>query len=71
MFNIFPNPARHKINIDSTIKIFNIKKYAIYSSFGRKVSSGLIRNQEINIQNLEKGMYFLKIDDTIIKFIKI
>ncbi|ARV05993.1 hypothetical protein BTO04_04430 [Polaribacter sp. SA4-10] len=66
---IFPNPA------ESFIKIYNLIKpqyYKIYNMLGKEVSSGIITdNENINIENLTSGVYFLKLENAnALKFIK-
>lgn len=70
VINIFPNPSSDYITI-SGLQI--PKNYFIYNSIGVKIKSGKISNQKkINIQNLNKGLYFLQIENIISnKFIKI
>lgn len=72
-FSIYPNPVTDKLNIKSfdfelnTIEIFNV--------LGERISTndttGAENNFEINTQNLESGMYILKINNALVsKFIK-
>lgn len=59
---IFPNPAIAEINVvfDSS---FSNKIYSIYDGIGRNVQNGKLSNENssINILNLSKGIYILKI----------
>ncbi|CAD7811527.1 hypothetical protein CHRY9390_02371 [Chryseobacterium aquaeductus] len=71
LFQIYPNPATHSIFIKSKEKI----KYAeISDASGRVVSRVSNPKEEINIQQLPKGNYFLKIETenkkSTLKFIK-
>lgn len=69
-FIIFPNPAHNFLNIEllnnkihSEIQILDISGRLIKTN---KVEQSLA----INISDLEEGVYFIKIDSTILKFIK-
>ena len=68
-FIVYPNPAKQEINISSTQKI---EKISVYNSLGQFLFQSKIN--QINIEKLEKGLYFLKIktpsSETVKKFIK-
>lgn len=55
-FKIYPNPATDLIQIDSNE---NIKEVNIYSVSGQKVLDS--QGKKINVQSLEKGIYFVEI----------
>ncbi|CAD7811521.1 hypothetical protein CHRY9390_02370 [Chryseobacterium aquaeductus] len=69
--SIYPNPATHSIFIKSKEKV---KSAEIIDASGRLISRVLNPNEEINIQQLSKGNYFLKIETenkkSTLKFIK-
>ena len=59
---IYPNPATSFLNIESENEL--VKRITFYSIDGREVKS-LKRNQKackLNISDLEKGFYFIKIE---------
>jgi uncharacterized delta-60 repeat protein len=67
-FNIYPNPTKELINFDNKKTISCLK---ILNSIGQEVKTFNkieLSNNKINIQNLQNGIYFLKIniDDIII-----
>ena len=66
---VYPNPAKQEINISSTQKI---EKISVYNSLGQFLFDS--KTTKINIDKLEKGLYFLKIktpsSETVEKFIK-
>ena len=66
---IYPNPANQKINISSKQKI---EKISVYNSLGQFLFES--KTNQINIEKLEKGLYFLKIksssSEIVEKFIK-
>lgn len=55
----YPNPATDIINIVSDEKIL---KFEIFDSSGRKVPVSVISDKWINVQNLQKGIYFLRMN---------
>jgi len=71
MFNIFPNPAKNRLQI-----IVNNKQYKniiIYNIYGQEVSSKLLFSNKttIDISKLVKGIYFVKIGGISKKFVKL
>lgn len=68
-FNIYPNPAKDKIHINSK-GVINNKNYKIFDSLGQLVSNGNIENQQIKIERLNRGIYCLIIDGKSTKLIK-
>lgn len=68
---IFPNPAKNKIIIQASK---SLRKYTVYDLNGNEVLDGY-NIQELNIESLNKGMYFITLEfDTFQKtlhFIKI
>jgi len=68
-FNIYPNPATNNIHINS-IRELNDKNYKIFNRLGQIVSNGTIENQQIKIEKLDKGIYYIIIESTSLKLIK-
>ena len=70
--SIYPNPTSSKITVNSN---FINKEYKIYNSVGSIVLSGVILNNNfnINIENLIEGVYFFSIDSkaVVVKLVKI
>lgn len=68
-FTIYPNPAEAELNVTKTEGTSN---YEVYSILGSKVLSGTIdtTNTTINVANLDKGVYLVKIGNAVQKFIK-
>lgn len=66
---LFPNPANEFVQVSG---FEESKNYEIYNILGAKIINGLISNNEqIDIRNFTKGLYFLKFEDGItIKFLK-
>lgn len=59
IFKIYPNPATHSIFLKSKE---NIKSAEIIDASGRLISKILNPSEEIDIHQLSKGYYFLKIE---------
>ncbi|MDR1739283.1 MAG: T9SS type A sorting domain-containing protein, partial [Bacteroidales bacterium] len=67
--NIYPNPITTEIHVklDSP----EISDYAIYNFSGQIVLQGRVRNAStINVEALAKGVYYLRISNTVFKVIK-
>jgi spore coat protein H len=67
--SIYPNPVINKIRINSVGEL-NDESYKIFNSVGQLVSNGTIENQQIKIERLVRGMYYVIIDGKSFKFIK-
>jgi len=57
-FKVYPNPVNDLINIDSEFPINNVE---IYSVLGKKLLSTSVNLNRIDISNLNKGIYFIKV----------
>lgn len=72
--SIYPNPAKNNLKVSLLNKNLLNNGYQIIDINGRIISEGSIKNDvsEINISDLSKGIYFLKIKNLNItkKFIK-
>lgn len=56
---IFPNPTKNIINIKNITEIENIK---IFDYLGKEVLTQTENNNEINVENLSKGIYLIEIN---------
>lgn len=66
---IYPNPVSNQLNIATDENLIN-RPYIIYDMLGKAVKLGSL-SKHINVDELEKGMYFLNIANIrSIKFIK-
>jgi hypothetical protein len=61
LFSVYPNPTNHSIFIKSDRSIVN---YQITNAFGQLIKSDRYNTQQIDISNLNKGVYFLTIHTT-------
>ncbi len=73
-FSIKPNPAENSIIISNIYNLNSIDEIFIYNNLGKIVNKNTIEitNSElrINISNLATGVYFLKVREKIIPFLK-
>ncbi|WJJ98180.1 T9SS type A sorting domain-containing protein [Algibacter luteus] len=59
-FKLYPNPAQDFIYIESkTVKLSSVD---IFNVLGSKIMTSKILNKRINVANLTKGVYFMKIN---------
>lgn len=65
-FGIYPNPVKTTLNIKGISKIDSAE---IFDMNGRKVLTS--KNANINVENLPNGVYLLKVNHQVIKFIKV
>lgn len=61
---VYPNPANTFINVDCK------KGYQIYSSIGQLVKQSSLVTTQITISDLPTGVYFMKTDNQVGRFIK-
>lgn len=61
--NVFPNPAKTNLNIQSNDKIQSLQ---LYTLAGQEIQSVLVQdlNTQLNIQDLAQGIYVLKVQTT-------
>jgi hypothetical protein len=59
-FNVYPNPANDYITIAS--KNIKVSSVDMYNVLGAKVLSLELANDRVNVSNLVKGVYFMKIN---------
>ncbi len=70
---LYPNPVGNRLNISSKV---SLDEYRIYSTYGTLVDHGILGTSvvEINVSNLNSGMYFIELTSgdqkTTKKFIK-
>jgi len=72
IINIFPNPAKDNLQITINNIELNKNTVIIHDIFGQEVSSTLLSGNEviIDISHFQSGVYFIKIDNKVSKFIK-
>lgn len=57
---MYPNPVKEILYLNLPYEI-SIKGFEIYDSLGKKVSTNLLSNNQINVAELSSGVYLLKI----------
>jgi len=65
---VYPNPTDGQLIIENGE--LTIENYSIYSVVGQVVMQGVLQNNIINVEQLASGMYFLKVGNKVIKFVK-
>jgi|GEM_PF-1857265 hypothetical protein len=70
-FNIFPNPSTDFMNIQTGVDLVG-ETFLVYNYQGKIMLTGelISENTTCNIQHLESGIYFVKINDLTLKFFK-
>jgi len=67
---IYPNPVRNQLKIKN-YELRNITDYVIYNIMGQIVMQGKSdATSTINVESLANGVYYLKITDKFVKFVK-
>ena len=66
---LFPNPTAGKLGISGAN--LNGSKYEVLNFLGQLVKVVELINSEINVEDLSEGIYFLRINSSIHKFIKV
>lgn len=70
-FQLFPNPAQNQITLANySLQVHS--NYHIYNLLGTLVQQGNLEEKEtiININSLAEGLYFIRVGDTTLKFVK-
>lgn len=66
--SLYPNPANDKLHIDG---LEGEHEAQIYNAFGLLVKTATLHdNDEVNIDELNAGLYFIRIDGHTMKFVK-
>jgi hypothetical protein len=63
-FSIFPNPATNILHFSEA------KTYKILDIQGRVLMQSSTERNSVNISELSEGMYFIKFEDKLCKFVK-
>ena len=66
-FTIYPNPVTSVISISSDLKTNQVD---IYSVTGAKIDTRKVKENSVDVSNLNSGVYFIKYDKAFSKFIK-
>jgi len=63
---VYPNPAYSKLYIKSDKRIANSQK-ELYNSVGQMVLR--TKKNEIDVSGLSKGMYYLRVENQVVKVV--
>ena len=68
---IYPNPAINQLTLE--VKTEEVLEYEVISILGKTLLSGFVSSdkQIIDISELASNIYFIKIENQLIKFLKI
>ncbi len=67
--SLFPNPVRNELTIQN-YPMNNQTAFSITNILGQVVLSGEIKSPKINIAEIPAGVYFLDVNNEVIKFVK-
>ena len=68
-FKMFPSPVFDFLNITPFDKLYS-EKYVIFDINGKQVQSGILSNKPIYVGDLDQGIYLIKHQKEIKKFVK-
>ena len=66
-FTIYPNPVTSVISINSDLRLNQVD---IYSMIGAKIDTRKVKENKVDVSDLNSGMYFITYDKVFTKFIK-
>ena len=66
---LFPNPTKNKLKLKSDMELSEHAELTNY--LGKLIKKIKIENSEIDVQDLQEGIYFLRINSSTHKFIKV
>ena len=66
---MFPSPVFDFLNITPFDKLYS-EKYVIFDINGKQVQSGILSNKPIYVGDLDQGIYLIKHQKEIKKFVK-
>ena len=59
---VYPNPVSGN-HLNVVLLDYKGISYRVMNMLGQTVDSGQLKSQQVNVENLESGMYFLEIND--------
>lgn len=66
---LFPNPTKNKLKLKSDMELSEHAELTNY--LGKLIKKIKIENSEIDVQDMQEGIYFLRINSSTHKFIKV
>jgi hypothetical protein len=70
---VYPNPATDRITLTSTGEHgISGSAFTVYTADGKVLSTGIITGDvfNINVSTLRRGLYFLRVGDQVVRFVK-
>lgn len=67
LVKVYPNPFRHQISVDN---VAAGAEYSITDVLGSVVTKGKLNGNTANLDGLQSGVYFLKVDNQLVKILK-
>ena len=64
--SLSPNPAFDRVNLN----ISQNGKYNIFDATGKNIESGTLQGTQLNVNHLQSGIYFLKVNNETLRFVK-
>lgn len=69
--SVFPNPTKEQLTIKGIDEQYSLVDYIIYNITGQIIFQGKVQNSStIDVRHLANGVYYLKICDITVKFVK-
>ena len=69
---VYPNPAKNQLTVECRDAMHCVSTVEIYSVVGQVVQQGTLQGESttINVKSLAAGMYYLKVNNMTVKFMK-
>jgi len=58
---VYPNPVEDRLNLNMPAELSNNAFFVINNILGQNVMKGSLENNQVNVNNLDTGMYFIQI----------
>ncbi len=58
---VYPNPVEDRLNLNMPAELSNNASFVINNILGQNVMKGSLENNQVNVNNLDTGMYFIQI----------
>ena len=67
---IYPNPTQCELRVESGEWRVENEAYSIFNSVGQLVMQGVLKGKTLNVKPLATGIYYLKMGDATLRFVK-
>ncbi len=58
---LYPNPVKDRLNLNMPSELSDDASYTINNILGQNVMNGALENNQVNVNNLDTGIYFIQI----------